>query len=229
MWQHEALRRYIDEHRDTASFADRTVFLSDPGRERELDGRLLRALWPGVLEALAATRWVPVVDGADGGTVRQALRTRRSAEIDRALTFLVEDPDRPRLPGAAPPWFCRGTLSCTAAGYFVAFDIFVGLPLDFPFPELLRMLSEPRLAGCPPELRFDPGIPDVGAPTLQLGLAWGRGASWSADAAAFAAAREATANNARVIDAVRDLERDYTDADAYDRLCERLMAAYEAF
>ena len=163
MWQHEALRRYIDEHRDTLAFDDRTVFLTDPDRERALDERLLGAMWPGVLAALATTRWTPVVDGAPGKPVRDGLRTRRHADIDRALTFLVEDPDRPRQPGSSPPWFCRGTLSCTATRYFVAFDFALSVPIDFPFPELLRMLSEPRLAGCPPELRFAAGVSRVGA------------------------------------------------------------------
>ena len=91
------------------------------------------------------------------------------------------------------------------------------------------MLSEPRLAGCPPELRFDTGIPEVSAPVLELGLAWGKGAAWLTDESAFEAARSATAKNAAAIDAVRDLERDYSDGQAYDRVCERLMAAYEAF
>ena len=229
MWQHEALRRHIDEQRDTPSFADRTVFLSDPRRERELDERLLRALWRGVLDALAPSRWAPVVDGADGDSVRDAVRTEPHGEIGRALTFLIEDPDRPRLPGSAPPWFCRGTVSCTAARFFVAFDFIVSLPIDFPYPEILRMLSEPRLAGCPPELRFGSGIPDVSPPALELGLTWGRGAAPWEDGTAFEAARAATEKNVRAIDAVRDLERDYSDAHAYDRVCERLMAAYEAF
>ena len=229
MWQQEALKRHIDAHRGTPGFADRTVFLSDPARERALDARLLRAMWPGVLEALAPTRWAPLVDGAAGTPVRGAIRTQPHAEIDRALTFLVEDPDRPRLPGAPPPWFCRGTLSCTAARHFVAFDFVLSLPVDFPFPEILRLLSEPRLAGCAPELRFDPGVPDAGAPTLGLGFTWGRGAEPWSDGAAYETARDATAKNAAVIDAVHGLDRDYADAAAYDRVCDRLMAAYEAF
>ena len=229
MWQEESLKRHIDAHRDTPGFADRTVFLSDPARERALDARLLRAMWPGVLEALAPTRWAPFVADVQGTAVRGAIRTEPHAEIDRALTFLVDDPDRPRLPGAAPPWFCRGTVSCTAARYFVAFDFALSLPIDFPFPEILRMLSEPRLTGCAPELRFEPGLPDADAPTLDLCLAWGRGAEPWNDRAAFDAARDATAKNAAALDAVHELERDYADAGAYDRVCERLMAAYEAF
>ena len=229
MWQQTALERHLDAHRADPGFADRTVFLADPARERALDARLLRAMWPGVLDALAATRWTATPDSAPGAAVRGAIRTRRRAEIDRALAFLVEDPDRPRGPGSGPPWFCRGTLSCTAGGYFVAFDFVLSLPIDFPFPEILRALSEPRLAGCAPELRFDPGVSGVAAPTLDLGLTWGRGAAPWEDGAAFAAVRDATAANAAAIDAVRDLERDYGDASAYERVFERLTAAYEAF
>ncbi len=229
MWQHEALRRYIDEQRDTPGFADHTVFLSDPVRERKLDERLLRAMWPGVLEALAPSRWAPIVNGAAGTSVHDGLRTQGEGEIGRALTFLIEDPDRPRVPGAAPPWFCRGTVSCTAARFFVAFDFTVSLPIDFPFQDTLRMLSEPRFAGYPPELRFHAGIPDVGTPALELGFNWGHGAEPWSDRRAFAAARTATEKNALAIDAVHDLERDYADGGAYDRVCERLMAAYEAF
>ncbi len=227
MWQHEALRRYINEHGDTPGFADRTVFLSDP--QRELDARLLGAMWPAVLEALAAHRWTPVVDGVPGKPVRDGLRTRHHVDIDRALTFLVEDPDRPRGPGSSPPWFCRGTLSCTAARYFVAFDFALSVPIGYPFPDLLRMLSEPRLAGCPPELRFVAGISGVSAPALELGFTWGEGSYWFEDATVRDAARAATEKNAAAIDAVHDLERDYSDAHAYDRVCERLTAAYEAF
>ena len=229
MWQQEALKRHIDEHRDSPGFDEKTVFLSDPERERELDARLLRALWPGVLDALAPTRWTPAVGGASGTSAHDAIATRRHAEIDRALTFLLEDPGRPRRPGLAPPWFCRGTVSCTAARYFVAFDFTLSLPIDFPFPELLRLLSEPRFAGCPPELRVSQGVPEVSAPSLELCLTWGAGAQWWDDDAPFEAARAATEKNAAAIDAVDALARDYADAGAYDRVCGRLMAAYEAF
>ena len=229
MWQNEALRRHFDAHRDDPGFAEKTVFLSDPKRERELDARLLGAMWPGVLEALGRGRWEAVVDGDPGTPARGAIRTQPHAEIDRALTFLVEDPGRPRRPGVAPPWFCRGTLSCTATRYFVHFDFAVCVPIDFPFPELLRMLSEPRLAGCPPQLAFCAGVPELSVPMLEMSLAWGRGGPWLGDAAPFAAARDATAKNAAAIDAVRELERDYDDAGAWDRVCERLIAAYEAF
>ena len=227
MWQHDALRRYIDEQHDTPGFADRTVFLSDPQRERELDARLLGVMWPAVLEALAPSRWAPLVNGAAGTSVHDGLRTQGEGEIGRALTFLIEDPDRPRRPGSAPPWFCRGTVSCTAARFFVAFDFSLSLPIDFPFQDTLRMLSEPRFAGYPPELRFHAGIPDVGTAALELGFNWGHGAPWN-DGRAFKAARETTAKNAHAIDAVDDLTRDYSDGGAYDRVCERLMAAYEA-
>ena len=229
MWQQEALRRYIKDHRDTPAFADSTVFLSDPQRERKLDARLLRSLWPGVREAVEPAPWALIVAGEAGTSARDALTTPWHADISRALTFLIEDPDRPRMPGAAPPWFCRGTVSCAAGRFFVAFDFTLSLPIDFAFQEILRLLSEPRLAGCPPDLRFDPGVPDAGAPTLELGLTWGRGAEPWDDRSAFDAARDATAKNVRAIDAVADLERDFADAGAYDRVCERLMGAYESF
>lgn len=229
MWQQEALQRHIDEHIDTPSFADRTLFLSDPRRERELDERLVGRMWPGVRDAVEPGPWALVVDGAAGTSARDALTTPRHAEICRALTFLIEDPDRPRRPGTAPPWFCRGTVSCAAGRFFVAFDFTLSLPIDFAFQEILRLLSEPRLAGCPPELRFDPGVPDARAPTLELGLTWGRGAGPWSDRAAHDAAREATGRNVRAIDAVADLERDFSNAGAYDRVCECLMAAYESF
>ena len=229
MWQQEALRRYIKDHRDTPAFADSTVFLSDPRRERELDERLLRGLWPGVRDAVEPGLWTLLVGAEAGMSARDGLTTPRHADISRALTFLIEDPDRPRMPGAAPPWFCRGTLSCASDRFFVAFDFTLSLPIDFPFPEILRLLSEPRLAGCPPELRFDPGVSDASAPTLELGLTWGRGAGPWDDRAAFEAARDATAKNVRAINAVHHLERDFADAGAYDRVCERLMDAYESF
>lgn len=229
MWQQEALRRHIEEQNDTPSFPDRTVFLSDPRRERALDDRLVRCMWPGVSEAVASSPWTAIVDGATGTSVRDGLTTQRHAEIGRALTFLIEDPDRPRGSGLAPPWFCRGEISCSAARFFVAFDFALSLPVDFPFEEVLRILAEPLLVGCPPELRFNPGIPDARAPTLELGLTWGRGAGWWDDRAAFEAVREATIKNVRAIDSVHTLERDFSDAGAYDRVCERLMAAYESF
>ena len=192
------------------------MFLSDPQRERELDERLLRSLWPGVRDAVEQAPRALIVAGEAGTSARDGLTTPRHADISRALTFLIEDPDRPRMPGAAPPWFCRGTVSCAARRFFVAFDFTLSLPIDFPFHEILRLLSEPRLAGCPPELRFDPGVPDVSAPTLELGLTWGRGAEPWDDHAAFDAARDATAKSVCAIDAVADLKHDFADAGAYE-------------
>ena len=134
MWQQEALRRYIKDHRDTPAFADSTVFLSDPRRERELDERLLRGLWPGVRDAVEPGLWTLLVGAEAGMSARDGLTTPRHADISRALTFLIEDPDRPRMPGAAPPWFCRGTLSCASDRFFVAFD-FTPQPADrLPVP-----------------------------------------------------------------------------------------------
>ena len=129
MWQQEALRRYIKDHRDTPAFADSTVFLSDPPRERELDERLLHSLWPSVRDAVEPGPWTLLVAAEAGTSARDGLTTPRHADISRALTFLIEDPDRPRMPGAAPPWFCRGTLSCASDRFFVAFD-FTPQPAD---------------------------------------------------------------------------------------------------
>ncbi len=113
-WQAEQLERLTAEQAGKRWPEHRCALLSNPAAERELDALVLKELWPGVEQALQNSRLVAL---AGGGTPAQAMRTLHREFTTRALTVVIEDPERPSGRRTLKPWYCRVEIEAWVEGY----------------------------------------------------------------------------------------------------------------
>lgn len=114
-WQHDALTAYLHEHVGEADLRHRGVYLTDPERERLLDGVIAEEYWPQVCDAVRQSRWVVCVD-VEGTEPLHAIRTVNGPRyITRELTSLLVDPAcwPPQRTGLRTAWDCGATLRVT--------------------------------------------------------------------------------------------------------------------
>ena len=227
MWQFEQLRKFIEEHRHDADLELRSVVLTDPEQEQKLDNIILNEIWPGVVKAVSrhpVTTRVGVNE-----TPKQGIRTKGHVYVARELTFMLEDPERPLGPATNPPWYCRETIECTRFGYMINSYFIVDFPSDFSMAKIMRILKEPLMQGCPPELSFNES--PYGDSSLCLSLTGGSGAGWGTRV--YDDAREhayrTTMKNIAIIDSVIDLESDYKNTKLFNNLYRSILDAYEAY
>ena len=226
MWQFEQLRKFIKEHRHEADLDARSVLLTDPEQELELDNIILNEIWPGVVKAVShhpVTTRIGVNE-----TPRQGIRTKGHVYVARELIFILQDPERPVGPGTSPPWYCRETIECTRFGYMISSDFIVSFPSDFSIEKIMRILKEPLMQGCPPELSFIES--PYGDSSLCVSLTGGSGAGWGTRTYGDASehAYGTTMKNTAVIDSVIALESDYSNARLFNNLYRNILNAYEA-
>ena len=227
MWQFEQLRKFIKEHRHEADLDARSVLLTDPEQELELDNIILNEIWPGVVKAVGhhpVTTRIGVNE-----TPRQGIRTKGHVYVARELIFILQDPARPVGPGTSPPWYCRETIECTRLGYMISSDFIVSFPSDFSIEKIMRILKEPLMQGCPPELSFSES--PYGDSSLCVSLTGGSGAGWGIRTYGDASehAYETTMKNIAVIDSVIALESNYKNARLFNNLYRNILDAYEAY
>ena len=227
MWQFEQLRRFIEEHRHEADLDARSVLLTDPEQEQKLDNIILNEIWPGVIKAVS--RHPVTTKIGVNETPKQGIRTKGHVYVARELTFMLEDPARPIGPETNPPWYCRETIECTNLGYMINSYFIVDFPSNFSIAKIMRILKEPLMQGCPPELSFSESAYDDSS--LCLSLTSGSGAGWGIRA--YSDAREhaydVTTKNIAIIDSVTDLESDYKNTKLFNNLHRSILDAYEAY
>ncbi len=158
-WQKTELARFLEKNRDAPLLDSKTVLLANPKEKRELERMIKQVFLPTIRETLASTpfrlsdprdprfSWV-VAGGLSGCT-------------SVSYTFVLEDPERPLLPGNVPPWYCRGTVTCSLMDYMIKFEFFVHLPISFSLPKILRLLGDPMFSGMPPNLTMERGIKET--------------------------------------------------------------------
>jgi len=227
MWQLQELEKFIKAHSQDALLDSRTVFVSNPEQRDEIDAIIVEQIWPGVVRAL---RDVPIVATVGtGSTLKEAICEKRHEYTTRELVFMLEDPKRPIGPYDNVPWYCRGKIECSVLNYMIGFDLMVSLPEDFSIPKMLRLLREPMMQGCPPELTYNhrPHSDSVYVVsfTKGSGAGWGLGTHDEAREHIFAETRK----NIKVIQAVYELEKDYKSTTAFNTLRRAIIDAYEAY
>ena len=173
MWQFEQLRKFIEEHGHDADLELRSVVLTDPRQELELDNIILNEIWPGVVKAVSRHSLTTRIGANE--TPKQGIRTTGHIYVARELSFILEDPERPNRPATNPPWYCRETIRCTSLGYMISSDFIVSFPSNFSMVKIMHILKEPLMQGCPPELSFNES--SYGDSSLCLSLTGGSGLS----------------------------------------------------
>ena len=227
MWQLEQLRKFIAEHRHEADLGSRSVLLTDPKQELELDNIIVNEIWPGVVKAVShhpLTTRIGV-----NKTPKQGLSTKRHIYVSRELIFNLEDPERPIGPSTSPPWYCREAIEYTRLGYIIRSDFIVNFPSDFSIAKIMRILKEPLMQGCPPELSFSES--PYGDSSLCLSLTGGSGAGWGIRTCCDARehAYDATMKNIAIIDSITNLESNYRSTKLFNNLYRNILDALDAY
>ena len=232
-WQPAALDDFLREHRTNGLLGDRAVYLVDAGRIGFLDEFILGELWSAVVRCVSPSPWTTRV-GPDGTRPKDAIKTVLGKPyIARELVFLIVAPKRPRRRGCqVPTWFCRGKLEADTEQHFMlSFDFTWSLPETYPFEKVFRVLKEPLLRGCPPELSYNEGD-GVSGGTLNLSFSAGKGIS-GLMALSSEAPREIvlglTRKNVTAINDVHRLEQDFGNEARFEEAVTALIRAYEAW
>lgn len=227
-WQARELDRIMSEQAGKAWPEHRCATLSNPAAERGIDGIILEELWPGVGQALQGSGFTALT-GDDGATPSQALEPLQREFTTRALTFVIEDPDRPAALQAWKPWYCRFVIQASIEHYFLDKTTLLSFPEDFDLSRLTRLLQEPLMQGCPPELSWYEGFDGPGMYSIRIHT--GEGASWGRRRKAVAREfiRSAVEDHLQVIEAMDRLSEDWSDAAAFNEVHRLATAANLAY
>lgn len=227
MWQLSELNRLLEEQENEAFGDSRTLCLANPAEKEEIDERIIEEIWPGAVAALresAITTWI-----VPGQTLNETIKDAHGQYTTRTLTFLLEDPDRPIGPECMKPWFCRIVIRCSALDYMVSSDFTASFPATFSTAKLFRLIKEPLMQGNPPSLSFSDS--SWKEQTFDIEFTGGAGAGWGLHSPETAKDKlfTTTQNNLAIINAMYDLEKDYTSTARFNALCKAILNAYEAY
>jgi hypothetical protein len=226
-WQMSELARFLKRNAGDPASDSKTVFLANPKEKKQIDRIIEAYLWPGVINALVGT---PIrISEAGEGFPASLLRDEEKIYTTRSLTFVLEDADRPFLPSEGPPWFCRGNIECSLLDYMTSFDFYGHFPIDFDLDKIVELLSDPLFVGNPPNLSIDPRGEE--GHIMVISFSEGSGAGWGLRSYQEAAAEleQKVRKNLEVIEAMYQLERDYTSVRWFQELQKALREAYQAY
>jgi hypothetical protein len=84
------------------------------------------------------------------------LENKTSNRLAKEFTIIIDDSDRPILPGEVNrTWFCRCELELFADHYMFKRKLCVYFPEDYDITKILRLLRHPYFVGAPPKLSID--------------------------------------------------------------------------
>ena len=129
------------------------------------------------------------------------------------------------MPGASRPWYCRFVIRASLLDYMLTRTTLLTFPADFSMRKLRRLLSEPLVQGCPPELSWHGPIDGSGE--YQVAIETGKGAGWGLHGMAEARehVRDTVDDHLEVIAAMEQLEQNWKDTKAFNTLHDRVVRA----
>ena len=226
-WRYRELAKWIDGNRREPFFEDRTIFLANPEKIKEIDDLIRRYFWPAIEKGVKGTGLEVSGDALDHVETVDDINC-----VARSLTLLIEDPGRPwkSLPqGDVPPWYCRGMLRCSLLSYMLSFDFLIDLPISFSIEKIIELTGDRRFRGLPPELTVSANMKEQ--KFYQLAFHDGRGAGFGLKNHREAARsiRGRVRINVEIAKCVDDVLQ-HSDSDwAFARLKKALLKGYEAF
>ena len=226
-WQVSELMLYLKQNARKPDLNSQTVFLANPAEKFQIDQIIENYLWPGAVRALAGSS-IGISEGEDGFP-SSSLQDEMANYTTRSLTFVLTDEERPFIPGESPPWFCRGNIKCSLQHYMISFDFFLHLPMDFDIGKIIDLLADPLFCGNPPNLSIEPHGDDEHI--MVVSFSEGSGADWGFGGFERAGQdlEQKVIRNLRVIEAMNQLEQDYTSDKWFRELQKALREAYQAY
>ena len=226
-WQRSELASYLKANARDLALDSKTVFLANPKEKKQIDRIIEAYLWPSVINALVGTP-IRVSEGKEGFPT-SLLQDEEKLYTTRSLTFVLEDADRPFLPREGHPWFCRGNIECSVLDYLTSFDFYAHFPIDFDLDKVIELLSDPLFVGNPPNLAIEPRG-DEGQ-IMVISFSEGSGAGWGLRSYQEAAEEleQKVRKNLEIIEAMYQLESNYTSERWFQELQKALREAYQAY
>lgn len=226
-WQISELVLYLKQNGRKPDLNSQTVFLANPAEKIQIDQIIQNYLWAGAVRALAGSSIG--ISGAEEGFPASFLQDERANYTTRSLTFILADEERPFIPGESPPWFCRGNIKCSLQHYLISFDFFLHLPMEFEIGKIIELLADPLFCGNPPNLSIEPYGEDEHL--MVVSFSEGSGADWGLEGfeKAGQALEQKVIKNLEVIEAMNQLEQDYTSVRWFQELQKALREAYQAY
>ena len=225
-WQTAELNQYLKKNQTDPLLDSKNVFLSNPEQKRRIDEMIIHDIFPNVNRALKGTP-VQVSFGRDD-EITECIEDEWKINTTRALTFLLEDPDRPLVPGSSINWFCRGKIECSAVDYMITFQFYIYFPESFSLNKILKLLKYPAFAGMRPQLDYQESTDGIGVYSIEFERGRGKGGPAVNQFAAGNQIYKDVKDNLEVIYALNDLETDYKSTKLFNRLRLALVEAYEA-
>ena len=174
-WQEQALADAMAANRGKISSGRMTLRLANPAEEARLDEIILSHLWPGAERGLLGTQWM--FGNGTEEKLRDGITTGYGHHTHRRVKAGISDPQRP-VPGQqAPPWHCRIEIDVQTHGYHLHRDTILSFPDSFSWTKLRKLLKEPELQGCPPELSWS-GARVNRQGEFAVSFSGGRGQTW---------------------------------------------------
>ena len=113
--------------------------------------------------------------------------------------------------------------------YMTSFEFYANFPMDFDLRKIIKLLSDPLFVGYPPNLSVEPRGDQERI--MILSFCEGSGAGWGLRSYQEAAEElgQKVRKNLEVIEAMYQLESDYTSARWFQELQKALREAYQAY
>ena len=226
MWQLSELNRLLEENEQQVFSNSKTLYLTNPEENTAIDQRIIEEIWPGAVAALREnqiTTW-----HSPDKSLMESIISARGQFTTKELVFLLDDPDRPMGPGSTKPWYCRIKIRCSSLNYMISSDFIVSVPTTFSTAKLFKLVKEPLMQGNPPSLSYSDGHSNE--ETFDITFTGGHGAGWGLHSSEQAKDNlfTITERNLAIINAMCDLETDYSNTRYFNVLHNAVLNAYEA-
>jgi hypothetical protein len=215
----------METYKDNALLDSMSIFLQNPQQREAIDRIIIEEIWPGAERAIEESDYEIVISPEK--TLKDAIDDKRYPQTTKELVFLLDDPKRPMDTDPRRPWYYRCKIQCSASSYMIYSDFMVFFPESFSISKILRLLKDPHMRGCPPELSFQ-GNPSSNAIFI-VSFTQGEGAGWGLRSTDDAEEHlyNVTKKNIDVINNVYELEKDYSNTRLFNQFHKSIIEAYE--
>ena len=226
-WQHGELKKYLEANGEDPLLDSRRVCLVNPDQRKEVTTIILQYLWPAALKGVDSSGLL--ISSFKNGYPKTDIEDKDYPYTASELIFLLEDPKRPLSFNSTPPWYCRGTITCSVLDYFLSFDFMLYFPESFSISKMIRLLKNPLFAGNPPDLSYNAS--PHGAEMYVVSFSRGTGAGWGINSYNDAAGKiiDEIRQNIDIIHAMCDLEMDFKSTKKFNVLEDALINLYASY
>jgi hypothetical protein len=225
-WQFKELEKYLKDNKQNELLDAKTVFLSNPTHRKELDKIICEGIYPGALLAINGSP-IKITTGKDCN-IKECIEEELSTDVKKSLTFMLDDPERPLNQMSNIRWFCRGKIECSVTDYMISFEFNIYFPSSVGMDVIMVLLKDPAFQGMPPNLHYEKTFDEEEFFCVNFQKGHGGTRGPGDHRAVKDKLFKDVENNLKIIYAVNELEVDYRNFEAIDKLRRALIGGYES-